>query len=56
LIAAETAISDLELEQTKAETDLEPVRERLTRNQARIANGTWLIPRRCRRWWKRSAI
>jgi predicted nucleic acid-binding Zn-ribbon protein len=40
LIAAETAISDLELEQTKAESDLEPVRERLTRNQARIANGT----------------
>jgi uncharacterized protein len=40
LIAAETTISDLELEQTKAETDLEPVRERLSRNQVRIANGT----------------
>ncbi len=40
LIAAETAISDLELEQAKAETDLEPVRERLSRNQVRIANGT----------------
>ncbi len=40
LIAAETTISDLELEQTKAETDLEPVRERLSRNEVRIANGT----------------
>ena len=28
LVAAETRISDLELEQAKAETDLEPVRER----------------------------
>ena len=40
LVAAETTISDLELEQAKAETDLEPVRERLSRNQTRIANGT----------------
>ena len=40
LIAAETTISDLELEQAKAETDLDPVRERLSRNQVRIANGT----------------
>jgi predicted nucleic acid-binding Zn-ribbon protein len=40
LVAADTAISDLELEQAKAESDLEPVRERLTRNQTRIANGT----------------
>jgi predicted nucleic acid-binding Zn-ribbon protein len=39
LIAAETRISDLELEQAKAETDLEPVRERLSRNQTRITNG-----------------
>jgi predicted nucleic acid-binding Zn-ribbon protein len=45
LIAAETTISDLELEQAKAETDLEPVRERLSRNQARIANGTVADPK-----------
>jgi predicted nucleic acid-binding Zn-ribbon protein len=45
LVAAETAISDLELEQAKAESDLEPVRERLTRNQARIANGTVADPK-----------
>jgi predicted nucleic acid-binding Zn-ribbon protein len=45
LVAAETRISDLELEQAKAETDLEPVRERLNRNQARIANGTVADPK-----------
>jgi len=45
LVAAETAISDLEVEQAKAETDLEPVRERLTRNQARIANGAVADPK-----------
>lgn len=45
LVAAETAISDLELEQAKAENDLEPVRDRLTRNQARIANGTVADPK-----------
>jgi predicted nucleic acid-binding Zn-ribbon protein len=45
LIAAETTISDLELEQAKAETDLEPVRERLSRNQVRIANGTVADPK-----------
>jgi predicted nucleic acid-binding Zn-ribbon protein len=45
LIAAETTISDLELEQTKAETDLEPVRERLSRYQVRIANGTVADPK-----------
>ena len=45
LVAAETTISDLELEQTKAETDLEPVRERLNRNQVRIANGTVADPK-----------
>ena len=33
-------MSDLELEQTKAESDLEPVRERLSRNQRRIADGS----------------
>ena len=45
LVAAETTISDLELEQTKAETDLEPVRERLNRNQVRISNGTIADPK-----------
>ena len=45
LIAAETTISDLELKQTKAETDLEPMRERLSRNQVRIANGTVADPK-----------
>ena len=40
LVAADTAVSDLELEQTKAESDLEPVRERLSRNQRRIADGS----------------
>ena len=39
-MAADTAVSDLELEQTKAESDLEPVRERLARNQRRIADGS----------------
>ena len=33
-------MSDLELEQAKAESDLEPVRERLVRNQRRIADGS----------------
>ena len=45
VIAAETTISDLELEQAKAETDLDPVRERLSRNQVRIANGTVADPK-----------
>ena len=43
LVAADTAISDLELEQ--AESDLDPVRERLARNQARIADGTVADPK-----------
>lgn len=45
LVAAETTISDLELEQAKAEADLDPVRERLNRNQVRIANGTVADPK-----------
>jgi predicted nucleic acid-binding Zn-ribbon protein len=45
LVAAETRISDLELEQAKAETDLEPVRERLSRNQTRITNGAIADPK-----------
>jgi len=45
LVGAETRISDLELEQAKAETDLEPVRERLSRNQTRISNGVVADPK-----------
>jgi len=45
LVAAETRISDLELEQAKAEADLEPVRERLSRNQVRITNGAIADPK-----------
>ena len=40
LVAADTAVSDLELEQAKAESDLDPVRERLVRNRRRIADGS----------------
>jgi predicted nucleic acid-binding Zn-ribbon protein len=40
LVAAETNVSDLEADQERAEADLEPVRQRLTRNQQRIADGT----------------
>jgi uncharacterized protein len=39
-VAADTAVSDLESDQARAETDLEPVRERLARNQRRISDGT----------------
>jgi predicted nucleic acid-binding Zn-ribbon protein len=40
LVAADTAVSDLELEQAKAERDLEPVRDRLRRNQQRVSDGS----------------
>ena len=40
LVAADTAVSDLEREQARAENDLEPVRERLSRNRRRIADGS----------------
>lgn len=40
LVAADTAVSDLENDQARAESDLDPVRERLVRNQRRIADGT----------------
>lgn len=40
LVGAETAVGDLEADQARAESDLEPVRERLARNQKRIADGT----------------
>ncbi|WP_230207611.1 zinc ribbon domain-containing protein [Microlunatus sp. Gsoil 973] len=40
LVAAETRVSDLELAQRQAETDLEPVRQRRVRNQRRIDDGS----------------
>lgn len=45
LVAADTAVSDLELEQAQAERDLQPVRERLIRNQQRIAAGSVADPK-----------
>lgn len=45
LVAAETAVSDLETDQAQAEADLEPVRERLARNQQRITAGTVADPK-----------
>ena len=45
LVAAETAVSDLEAEQNRAEADIQPVRERLHRNQTRIADGTIADPK-----------
>lgn len=45
LIRARTVMSDLELEQAKAESDLEPVRERLARNEKRITEGTVADPK-----------
>ena len=40
IVAADTAVRDLEGDQARAEADLDPVRERLSRNQRRIADGT----------------
>jgi hypothetical protein len=45
LVAADTAVADLELEQLNAESELEPVRSRLVRNQHRIADGTVADPK-----------
>ncbi len=45
LVGADTVVSDLEREQRRAENDLEPVRERLSRNQHRVADGTIADPR-----------
>lgn len=39
-VAADTAVSDLETDQSRAESELEPVRDRLARNERRIADGT----------------
>lgn len=40
LIAADTAVSDLELDQARAEADLVPVRQRREREQQRIDSGS----------------
>jgi uncharacterized protein len=40
LVGAQTRVSDLELDTERAESELEPVRQRLTRNEKRIAEGT----------------
>jgi uncharacterized protein len=40
LVAADTKVSDLEREQARAESDLQPVTERLARNERRIADGS----------------
>lgn len=45
LIAANTAVSDLELELEKAESDLVPVRQRLERDQQRVDSGSVTDPK-----------
>lgn len=45
LVAAHTRSADLELEQSKAESDLAPVRERKVRNEKRIADGSVADPK-----------
>lgn len=45
LVAADTAVIDFELEQNGAELELEPVRQRLARDQHRIADGTISDPK-----------
>jgi predicted nucleic acid-binding Zn-ribbon protein len=45
LVAADTAVADLELDQARAEADLEPVQQRLVLDQQRIADGTVADPR-----------
>ncbi len=45
LIAANTAVSDLELDVAKAEADLVPVRERLDRDRQRVDSGAVTDPK-----------
>ncbi len=45
LVGADTGVSDLEREQDRSESELEPVRERLVRNQHRIADGSVADPK-----------
>jgi predicted nucleic acid-binding Zn-ribbon protein len=44
-VGADTAVSDLERDQDRAENELEPVRDRLKRNQHRIADGSVADPK-----------
>jgi len=44
-VAADTTVADLEVDQARAEADLEPVQGRLARNQQRIADGSISDPR-----------
>ena len=44
-MGADTAVSDLERDQDRAENELEPVRDRLKRNQHRIADGSVADPK-----------
>ncbi len=44
-MAGDTEVSDLERDQSRAESELEPVRERLARNQKRIAEGSVADPK-----------
>lgn len=48
LVAAETALSDLQEEQQRLEVDLEPARARLVRNQARVDAGQISDPKALR--------
>jgi predicted nucleic acid-binding Zn-ribbon protein len=45
LVGADTAVSDLERDQSRAESELEPVKDRLSRNQHRIADGSIADPK-----------
>jgi len=45
LVGADTAVSDLQRDQDRAENELEPVRERLIRNRRRIADGSVADPK-----------
>src|SRR3712207_109479 len=45
LVQADTIVSDLELDLSKAEADLQPVRDRLVRDEHRIADGSVADPK-----------
>ena len=45
LVGADTVVSDLERDQERSENELEPVRDRLNRNQHRIADGSIADPK-----------
>lgn len=45
LVRADTVVSDLELDLSRSEADLQPVRDRLVRNEHRIADGSVADPK-----------